>query len=59
MAHVARWAKTQNCGRFEWAVLNWNNPAIELYEKLGAVPLKEWSVYRLSGEALDRLASEL
>ncbi len=59
MAHVARWAKTQNCGRFEWAVLNWNTPAIELYEKLGAVPLKEWSVYRLSGEALDRLASEL
>lgn len=58
MAHIARWAKLQNCGRFEWAVLNWNTPAIELYERLGAVPLKEWTVYRLSGEALDGLANE-
>ena len=59
MAYIAQWAKAQNCGRFEWAVLNWNTPAIKLYEKLGAVPLKEWTGYRLSGEALDRLANEL
>ena len=58
MAHIARWAEAKNCGRFEWAVLNWNTPAIELYEKLGAVPQKEWTVYRLSGEALNRLANE-
>jgi GNAT superfamily N-acetyltransferase len=58
MAYIARLAKARHCGRFEWAVLDWNQPAIELYEKLGAVPLKEWTVYRLSGEALDRLAGE-
>jgi GNAT superfamily N-acetyltransferase len=59
MVHIARWAKAQSCGRFEWAVLNWNTPAIELYEKLGAVPLREWTVYRLSDEALDHLAGEM
>ncbi len=58
MAYIARWAKAKNCGRFEWAVLNWNTPAIELYEKLGAVPQKEWTVYRLSGKALGQLAEE-
>lgn len=58
LAYIARLAKTRNCGRFEWAVLNWNTPAIELYEKLGAVPARQWTVYRLSGEALDRLGGE-
>jgi GNAT superfamily N-acetyltransferase len=58
LAHIARLAKTRNCSRFEWAVLNWNTPAIDLYEKLGAVPNKEWTVYRLSGEALNRLAGQ-
>ncbi|MBW2410388.1 MAG: GNAT family N-acetyltransferase [Deltaproteobacteria bacterium] len=58
MAYIAQWAKAKNCGRFEWAVLNWNTPAIELYENLGAVPQKEWTVYRLSGEALEHLADE-
>jgi GNAT superfamily N-acetyltransferase len=58
MAHIAQWAKIQHCERFEWAVLNWNSPAIELYKKLGGVPMKEWTVYRLSGDALDRLADE-
>lgn len=59
MAYIARLAEARNCGRFEWAVLDWNSPAIELYEKLGAVPMNEWTVYRLSGEALNRLAGEL
>ncbi len=58
MACIAQWAKAKNCGRFEWAVLDWNTPAIELYERLGAVPQTEWTVYRLSGEALGQLADE-
>ncbi len=59
MAYIARLAKARNCGRFEWAVLDWNTPAIEMYEKLKAVPMKEWTVYRLSGEELNRLAAEI
>jgi GNAT superfamily N-acetyltransferase len=58
MAQVAGLAKDRNCGRFEWAVLRWNQPAIRAYQKINAVPLSEWTVYRLSGEALDRLAAE-
>jgi GNAT superfamily N-acetyltransferase len=58
LAYIAQVARARNCSRFEWAVLSWNTPAIEMYEKLGAVPMKEWTVYRLSGEALDRLASK-
>ncbi len=58
LAHVATLAKERNCGRFEWSVLNWNTPAIRTYEKLDAAPMKEWILYRLSGEALDRLADK-
>jgi GNAT superfamily N-acetyltransferase len=58
LAHIATLAKERNCGRFEWSVLNWNTPAIRTYEKLGAAPMKEWILYRLSGEALDRLADK-
>lgn len=58
LAHIAALAKERNCGRFEWSVLNWNTPAIRTYEKLGAAPMKEWILYRLSGEALDRLADK-
>ena len=58
LAHIAALAKERNCGRFEWSVLNWNTPAIRTYEKLGATPMKEWILYRLSGGALDRLASK-
>jgi len=58
LAHIAALAKERNCGRFEWSVLNWNTPAIRTYEKLGATPMKEWILYRLSGEALDRLADK-
>ena len=57
LAHIAALAKERNCGRFEWSVLNWNTPAIRTYEKLGATPMKEWILYRLSGEALNRLAN--
>ena len=58
LAHIAALAKERNCGRFEWSVLNWNTPAIRTYEKLDATPMKEWILYRLSGEALDRLADK-
>ena len=58
MAHIAGLAQERNCGRFEWSVLNWNVPAIRTYEKLNAVPMKEWIAYRLSGEALDQLADK-
>ena len=58
LAHIAALAKERNCGRFEWSVLNWNTPAIRTYEKLDAIPMKEWILYRLSGEALDRLADK-
>ena len=58
LAHIAALAKERNCGRFEWSVLNWNTPAISTYEKLDAIPMKEWILYRLSGEALDRLAEK-
>jgi GNAT superfamily N-acetyltransferase len=58
LAHIAALAKERNCGRFEWSVLNWNIPAIRTYEKLGATPMKDWILYRLSGEALDRLADK-
>ena len=58
LARIAFLAKERNCGRFEWSVLNWNTPAIRTYEKLNATPMKEWILYRLSGEALARLADE-
>ena len=58
LAHIAALAKRRNCGRFEWSVLDWNSPAIRTYEKLGATPMNEWILYRLSGEDLDRLADK-
>ncbi|MEL0088829.1 MAG: GNAT family N-acetyltransferase, partial [Halieaceae bacterium] len=45
------------CGRFEWSVLDWNQPAIDFYESMGAKPQSEWVGYRLTGEALQALAS--
>ena len=58
LAHLARLARERDCARFEWAVLNWNEPAIRFYRNLGALPMDEWTVYRLKGEALERLAEE-
>ncbi|MEO5717991.1 MAG: GNAT family N-acetyltransferase, partial [Chthoniobacterales bacterium] len=46
----------RDCGRMEWAVLDWNKPAIQFYLKLGARPNEEWSIYRLTREGLERLA---
>lgn len=53
---LARLAKARDCARLEWAVLDWNEPAIGFYKKLGAVPMDEWTVYRLTGDALAKLA---
>lgn len=52
LAAVGRLAVERGCGRYEWSVLNWNKRAIEFYEKMGARPLSEWTVYRVTGEAL-------
>ena len=59
MVHIARLAQEQNCGRFEWSVLNWNTPAIKTYEKLNATRMNEWNLYRLSGDSLNKLAAEI
>lgn len=53
---IARLAVERGCGRFEWAVLDWNAPAIGFYKSLGARPMDDWTVMRLTGEALERLA---
>jgi GNAT superfamily N-acetyltransferase len=45
--YLARMAKERDCGRVEWAVLNWNTPAIDFYKSLGAVPLEDWRIFRL------------
>ena len=54
---LARLGRERGCGRLEWSVLNWNEQAMEFYQELGAVPMDEWTTFRLTGEALDRLAS--
>lgn len=56
LRHVARLAIERRCGRFEWAVLDWNEPAIKFYESLGAKPMNDWTTFRLTGEALQRFA---
>jgi len=56
LVELARIAVREGCGRFQWQVLDWNTPAIEFYERLGARPLKEWMTMRIDGEALERLA---
>lgn len=57
LAHLASIAIERNCGRVEWAVLNWNEPAIGFYRSLGALPMDQWTVYRITGEALEKLVS--
>ena len=57
MVELARIAIARGCGRFEWSVLDWNQPSIDFYRSLGAVGMDEWTVQRVGGEALQRLAS--
>jgi GNAT superfamily N-acetyltransferase len=56
LAHLAGEAVARDCGRLEWSVLDWNEPAIGFYKGLGARPMGEWTVFRLTGEALNALA---
>jgi len=58
LAHLAALAVQRGCGRFEWQVLDWNESAIRVYRGVGAVPMSDWTTYRLTGEALRRLAAE-
>ena len=56
MAYLARLAVDRDCGRFEWSVLDWNTPALDFYRQLGAEPMDEWTVQRMTGPALQALA---
>jgi GNAT superfamily N-acetyltransferase len=56
LRRIAELAVQRGCGRVEWSVLDWNQPSIEFYRRLGAVPMDDWTVYRLAGGALRRLA---
>ena len=56
LAALARLAVDRGCGRLEWSVLDWNEPSIKFYRSLGAVPMDEWTVYRVTGDALAALA---
>lgn len=58
LKHLAQLALERGCGRFEWWVLDWNTPAIDFYKSLGAEPMEDWTVFRLSGEALEKLAKD-
>lgn len=58
LVSVARLAVERGCGRMEWSVLDWNEPAIRFYKSLGARAMDDWTVYRLSGEALRRVGAE-
>ncbi len=57
LAALAAEAVAHDCARVEWSVLDWNTPAIDFYRAIGAVPMDEWTVYRLTGDALTSLAA--
>lgn len=58
LKELARIAVERGCGRLEWSCLDWNEPSIRFYRSLGARPLEGWTIYRVSGDALDALAGE-
>lgn len=58
ISRIAALAVERGCARFEWSVLDWNEPAIRFYRSLGAIGMDEWTVQRLDGEALQRLAGQ-
>jgi len=58
LAELARLAVERGCARLEWAVLDWNEPSIQFYKALGAVPMDEWTTYRVTGQALRTLADQ-
>ena len=59
LAHLARLALEQGCGRLEWWCLDWNRPSIDFYRSLGAQPMDDWTVYRMTGETLKKLADSV
>jgi len=56
LAYLGKIAQERDCGRIEWSVLDWNDPAIQFYKKLGAKPMDEWTVFRITGESICNLA---
>lgn len=56
LKHLAKLAKEKKCGRLEWWVLDWNKASINFYKNIGAEPMNDWTVYRLTGDALKKLA---
>ncbi len=58
LIELAKLAKQRDCGRLEWCCLNWNQPSIDFYRSLNAIPMDEWTTYRLTGDALTQLAQE-
>jgi RimJ/RimL family protein N-acetyltransferase len=56
LSYLAQIAVDRECGRLEWSVLDWNEPAIRFYLRLGAQAMDEWTAYRLTGDALEKLA---
>lgn len=58
LIHLAKLAVERDCGRLEWAVLDWNEPSVNFYKGLGAVPMDEWTVFRVTGDALENLANQ-
>jgi GNAT superfamily N-acetyltransferase len=58
LVELAKIAAARRCGRMEWAVLDWNQPAIDFYKKLGAAPMDEWTVFRLTRDGIAKLAAE-
>jgi len=56
LLHIARIARSRGCWRLEWAALDWNEPAIRFYKSLGAVALDDWTIFRVTGPALEKLA---
>ena len=57
LQYLAKVAVERDCGRLEWSVLDWNAPAIGFYRRLGAVPMEDWTIFRVTGESLQRLAA--
>jgi GNAT superfamily N-acetyltransferase len=58
LVHLASLARERDCGRLEWSVLDWNEPAIGFYKRIGASPVSGWTVYRVTGAALEELAAK-
>ena len=56
LRQLARIAKERGCGRMEWCCLDWNQPSIDFYLSLGACPMADWTLYRLTGDTLDKMA---